>query len=404
MFKLTGEWRGAGICAEVHANVRGGGPLAPGWPLLAPADLHACLRACFVCLRIPRVFSASWPNRPVCFVCRKARRCVVVRGDAFRSGCRRFARSRLPVACRRQLSRVARRALATPFRCCTPSKARLCMCWTSMKQRRPRRASRFVGPCGSAAAQRTCPFPDVPPLPLQPPPSAASLQINRDVGRTAAAAVPCNVGDEASVKAAFEAAIAAQGPVDILVNNAGIAAIGNVLKADDEEMERLFRVNVKGVFYCSKVGVASMLESGEGGAIVNLGSIASLVRRRDAPPPPSLPRRLLTLTRHARSACTTVSRTACPRARCWPCTRYCPRNPAATRFVRGVSPFRNGGPHSQRRTRSVATDFVKQGIRCVGRCAVVIELEGFCGGSLCTGGLPLWGLGGWKLALGALCR
>ena len=68
--------------------------------------------------------------------------------------------------------------------------------------------------------------------------------------------------------------------LDILVNNAGIAHIGNVETTTEADMERIFSVNVKGVFLCSQAVVPSMVASG-GGVILNLASIASLIGLTD---------------------------------------------------------------------------------------------------------------------------
>ena len=46
-------------------------------------------------------------------------------------------------------------------------------------------------------------------------------------------------------------------------------------------MDRLYRVNVKGLYFCSLEAVNSMVAGGKGGSIVNLASIASLVRREE---------------------------------------------------------------------------------------------------------------------------
>eukprot|EP00966_Prymnesium_polylepis_P270290 6243773-Prymnesium_polylepis.1 len=46
-------------------------------------------------------------------------------------------------------------------------------------------------------------------------------------------------------------------------------------------MDRLYNVNVKGVFHCLKEAVGRMLADGKGGAIVNLASIASVIGLAD---------------------------------------------------------------------------------------------------------------------------
>lgn len=73
----------------------------------------------------------------------------------------------------------------------------------------------------------------------------------------------------------MDAAVAAHGSVQILVNNAGIAHVGNVLNTSEEDLDRIYRVNVKGVANCLKVGIEKMVSQGSGGAILNMCSIAA---------------------------------------------------------------------------------------------------------------------------------
>jgi NAD(P)-dependent dehydrogenase (short-subunit alcohol dehydrogenase family) len=82
----------------------------------------------------------------------------------------------------------------------------------------------------------------------------------------------CDVSDPASVEDTF-AAIASDGPLDILVNNAGVSHIGSVESTTPEEFERVYRVNVLGVFLCTRVVVSGMAERGRG-VILNLASVA----------------------------------------------------------------------------------------------------------------------------------
>jgi 2-keto-3-deoxy-L-fuconate dehydrogenase len=92
----------------------------------------------------------------------------------------------------------------------------------------------------------------------------------------AAAAVACDVSDAASVTAAFARVDADAGRLDILVNNAGIAHIGTVESTRETDLDRVYAVNVKGVFLCAQAAVPQMKRHGSG-VILNLASIASLI-------------------------------------------------------------------------------------------------------------------------------
>lgn len=97
-------------------------------------------------------------------------------------------------------------------------------------------------------------------------------QINED-GGPAAVAVACDVTDEDATRREF-AKIAAEGRIDILVNSAGVSHIGRLESTSEEDFERLFRVNVKGVFLSMKAAIEPMKRAG-GGVILNLASIAA---------------------------------------------------------------------------------------------------------------------------------
>ncbi len=88
-------------------------------------------------------------------------------------------------------------------------------------------------------------------------------------------AVSCDVCRQTDVIDAFRHIEAQLGPVDILVNSAGVAHIGTVEQTTEEDLDRLYAVNVKGVYNCLKAAVASM--KGRGGVILNIASVASTV-------------------------------------------------------------------------------------------------------------------------------
>ena len=64
--------------------------------------------------------------------------------------------------------------------------------------------------------------------------------------------------------------------LDALINNAGVAHVGNVLDAAPDDIDRLYRINIRGVYHCLHVGLPLILKNGVG-SIVNLASIASKV-------------------------------------------------------------------------------------------------------------------------------
>lgn len=84
--------------------------------------------------------------------------------------------------------------------------------------------------------------------------------------------IPCNVADIESVNKAFAEV---GDSLDILINNAGIAHVGNLEGTSEEDFDKIYNVNVKGVFNCLKAGILLMKE--KGGAIINVASIASIV-------------------------------------------------------------------------------------------------------------------------------
>jgi NAD(P)-dependent dehydrogenase (short-subunit alcohol dehydrogenase family) len=98
-------------------------------------------------------------------------------------------------------------------------------------------------------------------------------------GELGALAVRADVTDAASVQEMLDTVTRALGPVDVLVNNAGVCFHRPALEVPDEEWRAVWDVNVDGVWHCSRVVGAQMIERG-GGAIVNIGSISALIVNR----------------------------------------------------------------------------------------------------------------------------
>jgi NAD(P)-dependent dehydrogenase (short-subunit alcohol dehydrogenase family) len=93
-----------------------------------------------------------------------------------------------------------------------------------------------------------------------------------------AAAYAADIAEPAEVRRLFDGLDAELPPLAGLVNNAGIVApTSRVEDITPERLQRLFAVNVHGSFYCAQQAIRRMARrhGGSGGAIVNLGSVAS---------------------------------------------------------------------------------------------------------------------------------
>ena len=95
-----------------------------------------------------------------------------------------------------------------------------------------------------------------------------------------AEAMTLNVADEKVVEQAAASVVERHGCLDILVNNAGIGHVGTILQTKGDDLDRLYSVNVRGVFNLSKAFLPQMLER-KSGNIINLASIGGVVGIRD---------------------------------------------------------------------------------------------------------------------------
>jgi NAD(P)-dependent dehydrogenase (short-subunit alcohol dehydrogenase family) len=93
-------------------------------------------------------------------------------------------------------------------------------------------------------------------------------------------AVALDVTGTASIEAAVESVVQRWGGVDILVNNAGIFDMGPVVEVTEDSYDKIFAVNVKGLFFTLQAAVKRMIARGQGGKIINIASQAG--RRGEA--------------------------------------------------------------------------------------------------------------------------
>ncbi len=103
----------------------------------------------------------------------------------------------------------------------------------------------------------------------------AAEAVAAEIGESALA-IHANVAEGASVAAAVEQATAQFGRLDIVVNNAGVSHRNRpMLEVDEAEFDRVFAVNVKGIFHMAHAVVPVMRAQG-GGVIINVGSTAGI--------------------------------------------------------------------------------------------------------------------------------
>jgi 2-keto-3-deoxy-L-fuconate dehydrogenase len=108
------------------------------------------------------------------------------------------------------------------------------------------------------------------------------VDLNEDAANTTATEIlenggkavvqPCDVTNQQQVKNLFNTI----SRIDVLVNSAGVSHIGNVENTPESDFDRIYNVNVKGVYNCLQAAV-SLMKQNKGGVILNLASIANNV-------------------------------------------------------------------------------------------------------------------------------
>ena len=89
--------------------------------------------------------------------------------------------------------------------------------------------------------------------------------------------VVSNVADSGAVEELVKATLAEYGRVDFVINNAGAARGSDrvpVVDLAEEDWHKVMNINLNGTFYMSKMFGKALIEQGEGGAIINISSIA----------------------------------------------------------------------------------------------------------------------------------
>ncbi len=100
-----------------------------------------------------------------------------------------------------------------------------------------------------------------------------SAEIEKEGGR--AAFFNLNVTEQKDCLKAVDVVHAAHGRLDILVNNAGLGHVGNILTTTAEDLDRLYAVNVRGMFDLTKAFIPIMVEQ-KYGVIINMSSVGGV--------------------------------------------------------------------------------------------------------------------------------
>ncbi|KAG6819465.1 hypothetical protein H0H93_011598 [Arthromyces matolae] len=83
-----------------------------------------------------------------------------------------------------------------------------------------------------------------------------------------------DVSKQSAVEEMVSSVVADLGRLDVMVANAGLCKAHLITDTDVEEWDRLFAVNVRGVFLCYKYAALQMIKQGEGGRIIGASSLA----------------------------------------------------------------------------------------------------------------------------------
>ncbi len=109
--------------------------------------------------------------------------------------------------------------------------------------------------------------------------AAAAERVAADIGN-GAYGIALDVTSAGSIDAAVERVVARRGGIDILVNNAAVFDMAPIVEVTRASFDRVFDVNVKGLFFALQAVAKAMIARGKGGKIVNIASQAG--RRGEA--------------------------------------------------------------------------------------------------------------------------
>ena len=86
-----------------------------------------------------------------------------------------------------------------------------------------------------------------------------------------------DVNSKASIQALLDSVLKKSGQVDILINGAGINSPTPILDIEEDEFDSILNTNLKAVLFASQVFGKYMVERGEGGSMINIGSMSGII-------------------------------------------------------------------------------------------------------------------------------
>ncbi len=89
--------------------------------------------------------------------------------------------------------------------------------------------------------------------------------------------LPCEVDKREQLEKLLADVVEKSGKVDVLINGAGMNSATPFLEIPEDEWDRIYEVNIKGVFLACQVFGKYFVERGEGGSIINVGSMSGVI-------------------------------------------------------------------------------------------------------------------------------
>jgi len=104
---------------------------------------------------------------------------------------------------------------------------------------------------------------------------AAAESIRADGGD--AMFIGCDVGDKAQVDSLVQKTVDQYSRLDVMISNAAVLHLADILDLEEEDFDRVVRINLKGFFLSGQAAARQMVAQGGGGAIINMSSIQAVI-------------------------------------------------------------------------------------------------------------------------------